>query len=678
MLLQVDHLAIAFRLQNGSQAVAVDGIDFAIAPGETLALVGESGCGKSATAFSIMRLLPENGSHPRGRIRFDGQDLLELPEPSMRHLRGNDIAMIFQEPMTSLNPLMRIGKQLAEPLIIHQGMDRRAADREAIDLLRKVGIPAPESRLADFPHQLSGGMRQRVMIAMALACRPKLLIADEPTTALDVTIQAQILGLIRDLQAETNMAVLFITHDLGVVNQIADRVCVMYAGRFMETGSREQVFGHMQHPYTRGLFASLPSQSTRGRRLCAIPGNVPALDALPSGCRFRDRCREAMPMCAERESADHEVAPGQRVACHLLEANGDRPRDPTAWQSREPAAAAVPAVPGDLLVVEKLHTFFPVRRGLLRRQVAEVRAVDQVCFAILSGTTLALVGESGCGKTTVGLSILRLLDEAAGTVRFAGADVMAWSRRELRRGRRRLQIVFQDPFSSLSPRLPVGRIVGEALRVHLPHLGAKEVREQVVAALAEVGMGDELVDRYPHEFSGGQRQRISIARALVLKPDFLILDEPTSALDVSVQAQILNLLEDLQARHGLTYLFITHNLAVVRHLADQVAVMYLGRIVEHGDCEAVFARPLHPYTRSLLQAIPSPERRADLVRLAGEVPSPLHPPTGCHFHPRCPIFNGDGPDTARLQTLCPCTAPPLAPHAAAHAVACHAIQGRQP
>lgn len=677
-ILTVKNLRTHFDLGNGRVAKAVDGISFSVRQGETVAIVGESGCGKSVTAFSIMRLLAENAAHPSGEILFEGQNLLGVSQRQMRRIRGDRMGMIFQEPMTSLNPLMRVDKQIMETLRVHRAMGVKEARAEALQLLRHVGIPAPETRMRNYPYELSGGMRQRVMIAMALACRPQLLIADEPTTALDVTIQAQILALMKDLQAETDMALLFITHDLGVVNQIADRVCVMYAGRIMESGSREQVFGHMAHPYTRGLFASLPTEQQRSYRLRAVPGSVPSAVEYPRGCPFHDRCREAFDRCRTEEPPLHQVAPGQAGACHLLEPASDRQRDEMAWHPRETRSKQPASDNETLLAVRDLTTHFPVKRGILLRTVAHVRAVDGVSFDLPKGSTFALVGESGCGKTTVGFSILRLLQEAEGTVLFKSEDVMAWDKRRLRSNRKHLQVVFQDPFSALSPRMTVEGVVSEGIAVHFPEIDADERRSLVVNALADVGLGAEVLDRYPHEFSGGQRQRIGIARALVLQPDFLVLDEPTSALDVSVQAQILNLLEDLQEKYGLTYLFITHDLAVVEYMADKVAVMYLGKIVEYADGAELFRDPRHPYTRSLLEAVPRPDERKELNRVRGEVPSPLDPPKGCHFHPRCPVF-GNAAEDSRLRTLCPVAYPPLLADDG-HAAACHAVRTgtRQP
>ena len=672
-LLKVENLQTYFRVSADRPAKAVDGISFDLAAGRTLALVGESGCGKSATAFSIMGLLPGNAYHPGGRILLDGEDLLSASAARMRRLRGNRMAMVFQEPMTSLNPLMRIGRQVAEPLVLHRDHTPDAARNEALALLKRVGIPAAEQRLDDFPHQLSGGMKQRVMIAMALACQPKLLIADEPTTALDVTIQAQILSLMKKLQDETGTAILFITHDLGVVNQVADDVCVMYAGKVAEQGPRENVFRNMAHPYTRSLFASIPTGIQREQLLQTIRGTVPSATDYPGGCRFHPRCPKAFDRCPREESALHAVGPGHQGACHLLEAGAAG----TDWEL--PAAGQRPRTPSDdadaaLIDVQELRTHFPVKRGIFLRTVAHIRAVDDISFRIRKGSTVALVGESGCGKTTAGQSLLRLLSEAEGTVVFAGDDIMEWPQRRLKKLRRRLQLVFQDPFAVLSPRMMVGRIVSEGLDVHFPALSRDEKQQRVHQALKEVGLEPDVEQRYPHEFSGGQRQRISIARALVLKPDFLVLDEPTSALDVSVQAQILNLLVRLQARHGLTYLFITHDLGVVEYLADYVAVMYLGRIVEYAPCERLFSGPRHPYTRSLLESIPLPDERRPLVQLQGEVPSPLFPPVGCHFHPRCPVY-GSAADDSPLQTRCPTEYPELLDHdgqwCACHAVAMH-------
>lgn len=635
-LLEVQNLKTHFRVDEGVVAKAVDGVNFTVREGRTLAIVGESGSGKSQTAFSIIRLLESNGYHPgESRILFKGSNLLDKSEEEMQKVRGNEISMIFQEPMSSLNPLYRVSNQLSEPLIQHQGMNKHEAYERSIELLRLVGIPAPESRVNNFPHEMSGGMRQRVMIAMALACKPTLLVADEPTTALDVTTQAQILRLMQDLQRETAMGVILITHDMGVVNQMADDVCIMYAGQVVEFGTREDIFSNMQHPYTRRLLESIPNSADLGHKLHTIPGLVPSATAFPEvGCRFAGRCVEALPECERRSPVSVECDDRQyhRASCLLLEGQYDRSE----------AAKKVPRIEkgeeGDLLVdVEDLRTHFPVKKGLLQRTVNHVKAVDGVNLKLRRGETLALVGESGCGKTTVGQSLLRLLEEATGKVVFMGEEILSLPRKGLKKLRKNMQLVFQDPIGSLSPRMKVSEIVAEGLLVHNPEITKEERKARVDDVLTLVGLSPEVSNRFPHEFSGGQRQRIALARALILEPEFLILDEPTSALDVSVQAQILNLLEEIQVKRNLAYLFITHDLGVVEYLADRIAVMYLGRVVEESECAELFAKPKHPYTRALLDAVPniSEEKRVfDMIE--GDVPSPLNPPSGCHFHPRCP------------------------------------------
>ncbi len=648
MLLEVDNLKTYFRVGLTQVAQAVDGISFQLEQGKTLALVGESGCGKSQTAFSIIRLVAENGYHPSGKILFDQKKLFEQSEEDMRAIRGNDIAMIFQEPMTSLNPLYRIGNQLEEPLRQHRKMQTGAARQRAIELLDHVGIPDPGQRIDDFPHQLSGGMKQRVMIAMALACQPKLLIADEPTTALDVTIQAQVLRLMTDLQKETGMAILLITHDMGIVNQMADDLCIMYAGRIVEQGRREQIFGNMMHPYTKRLFESIPKPGDEAFQLNTIPGLVPPATDYGEGCLFADRCAYTMDVCRTHDGKVYKVEPGHTVRCHLFEGGVTQ----TAVQMEPRIPAPKKQSGGEpLITVQALKTWFPVRKGVFRRVANYVKAVDDVDLELAKGSTVALVGESGCGKTTLGESILRLNREVRGTVRFQDTDVMNLPTDELKQIRRHMQIVFQDPFGSLSPRLRVREIIGEGLQVHFPAMTEKETNEKISKVLLEVGLDPSVADRYPHEFSGGQRQRISIARALILEPEFLVLDEPTSALDVSVQAQVLNLLRELQAKRNLTYLFITHNLNVVQYIADEVAIMYLGRIVEYATAMELFKNPKHPYTQSLLKAVPSLGERKPFETLVGDVPSPLNPPAGCHFHPRCPIYRNE-PEGSPLRKKC--------------------------
>jgi peptide/nickel transport system ATP-binding protein len=663
-LLEVEALRTYFALEGGRVARAVDGVSFAIEEGGSLGLVGESACGKSVTALSLLRLVQPPGYHAGGAVRFEGQDLARAPEEALRRVRGNRIAMIFQEPINALNPVFSIGNQLAEPLRLHQGLTARAARRRGAELLEQLGIAAPETVLDSFPHQLSGGMRQRAMIAMAMACRPRLLIADEPTTALDVTVQAQILALLRGLRRETGMALLLITHDLGIVNQLCERVAVMYSGRIAESGAAETLLRAPAHPYTVKLLASMPRHVSRERHLAAIGGTVKPATEYAEGCRFAERCDHAAPRCAAEQPALHRLPGGSAAACHLADPDDPLPRRKAPRPSARRHVRA--AAPGPVLLeTREITTHFPIREGFFRRVTGHVRAVDGVSLSVRAGTTLGLVGESGCGKTTFGHSLLRLEPQARGEVWFQGVNLAALSGDGLRRARRDVQVIFQDPFSSLNPRLPVQDLVGEGLRVHEPGLTGEQRRERVRAVLEEVGLPADAAGRYAHEFSGGQRQRIAIARALILRPRFIVLDEATSALDVSVQAQILNLLRDLQARHGLTYLFITHDLGVVRYLAHEVAVMYLGRIVERGPAEAVLGAPAHPYTRSLLAAVPSLERRWKAPHLlAGETPSPISPPPGCHFHPRCPLLAASGDPALRARCVSEYPEPrPLAPAA---------------
>ena len=668
MLLEVDNLKTYFRVGMTQVAQAVDGISLQLDQGKTLALVGESGCGKSQTAFSIIRLIAENGYHPSGKILFNGHNLSEKSEEDMRSIRGNDIAMVFQEPMTSLNPLYRIGNQLEEPLRMHRKLQKGPARKRAIELLDHVGLPDPDKRIDDYPHQLSGGMKQRVMIAMALACEPKLLIADEPTTALDVTIQAQVLRLMADLQKETGMAILLITHDMGIVNQMADDVNIMYAGKIVEQGTRDQVFNNMMHPYTRRLFESIPKPGDESYELNTIPGLVPPATDYGEGCLFADRCAHTMDVCRSHDSKVYTVQHDHTVRCHLFEGG----MAPTAVLEEIKIPAPKKSMGSEpLITVEGLKTWFPVRKGVFRKVANYVKAVDCVDLTLMKGSTVALVGESGCGKTTLGESILRLNREVQGTVRFQETDVMSLPTSELKQIRRHMQIVFQDPFGSLSPRLRVREIIGEGLTVHSPELSPRETDDRISKVLREVGMDPSVADRYPHEFSGGQRQRISIARTLILEPEFLVLDEPTSALDVSVQAQVLNLLRELQARRNLTYLFITHNLNVVQYISDEVAIMYLGRIVEYATSKELFQRPKHPYTQSLLKAVPSLGKRVPFETVVGDVPSPLNPPTGCHFHPRCPILMNE-PEGSPLRQKCK-NEYPEKKFKGNNFVACHAV-----
>jgi len=624
-------------LRSGDETVrALDGVGFSIAPGETFAIVGESGCGKSMTALSLLRLVPETGRIVAGSVAIGDVDVLALPEAAMRTVRGRRIAIIFQEPATSLNPVLTVGQQIDEVLVRHTGYRGAAARDRAIALLDAVGIPEAARRLGEYPFQFSGGMKQRVMIAMAIAAEPDLLIADEPTTALDVTIQAQVLDLLAALQATRGMSMLLITHDLAIVARMAHRVGVMYAGQLVEIAGRDAFFRAPQHPYARKLFAALPDRAKRGTSLTAIAGTVPPLSAEFPGCRFVERCDQAFERCRTQPPRWSEPRAGHRVRCHLREGQSagaiEGPADDVVLIPTEGGPGA------PLLEVRDLVVHFPIGKGLFKRVVGSVRAVDGVSLAVPAARTLALVGESGCGKTTFGKAVLQLIPVTSGEVLFEGVDLAKLSPTQMNRHRSDVQIVFQDPFASLNPRMRVVDILMEGMASLGIGADEGERSRRVDELLERVGLPSRSRTRYPHEFSGGQRQRIAIARALAVSPRLIVCDEPTSALDVSVQAQIVNLLRELQSRLGLAYLFITHNLALVDYLAHEVAVMYLGRIVERGPADAVLGNPRHPYTQALLSAVPAlgdaPVREP--IRLQGELPSPSSPPAGCHFHPRCP------------------------------------------
>ena len=675
-LLRIENLS-TWLDSNEGVVRAIEGLSLEIGRGETFALLGESGCGKSMTALSVMQLLPDAGQVVAGAIELDGEDLLRKAEVTMRDIRGRRIAMIFQEPMLSLNPVMTVGAQIAETLARHIGLAGAALDARVVELLDAVGIPDPARRRTAYPFQLSGGMKQRVMIAIALACDPELLIADEPTTALDVTIQAQILDLLRELQKKTGMSVLLITHDLAVVSEMAQRVAVMYAGEIIETAPREQFFTSPAHPYSRKLFDSLPANHRRGETLAVIRGSVPALTDDFTGCRFADRCDHAWDLCRAVAPPWYDVGNGQGTRCHLFasgEQGGEREKRREEETIKSVASGAMreaglPLTPHSslltdpLLRVDDLKVHFPIRKGVLQRVSGHVKAVDGVSLAIAPGRTLGLVGESGCGKTTVGKSILRLIEPTAGRVLFAGENIARLTRAEMRVKRNQMQIIFQDPYASLNPRMRVAEIIEEGMRALGVGAGAADRARRIDALLAEVGLAPEMKQRYPHEFSGGQRQRIAIARALSVEPRLIICDEPTSALDVSVQAQILNLLKSLQDKMGIAYLFITHNISVVEFLAHEVAVMYLGRIVETGSVDEVLHSPRHPYTHALLSAVPviDPAARREIIRLKGDLASPAHPPAGCHFHPRCP----------QARPECGVQYPARTQLTATHAVSCH-------
>jgi peptide/nickel transport system ATP-binding protein len=609
-VLQIENLKVALGVDAGL-VKAIDGLSLSVQRGETFALVGESGCGKSMTALAMLRLLPENGRVSAGRLVLEGSDLFTLPESEMRTIRGGKIGMIFQEPGTSLNPVMRVGDQIVEAIEAHTELRGAHARASAIEWLGKVGIPEPERRIDEYPFRLSGGQKQRVMIAMTLACEPDFLIADEPTTALDVTIQAQVLDLLKDLQKQQGLGLLLITHDLAVVSGMAHRVALMYAGQIVEVASSAEFFAAPKHPYARLLMRALPDAAKRGEKLAAIAGTVPALNQEFSGCRFAPRCDRAFEAC-------HTTLPelqdsGSRSVRCLLYTDGKAAPEVQPASAAAPAAEAQPKEPKEaegkvpLLEVRKLCVKFPIRQGLLQRARGAFNAVEDVSFTIRAGQTLALVGESGCGKTTIGKAIVQLLRGQAlidGEVKFNGHDMFALHGRELRKARRSVQIIFQDPFASLNPRMRVLEILQEGQAALLPGLSARTRRANIDKLIDQVGLRKDSLERYPHEFSGGQRQRIAIARALAVKPDLIVCDEPTSALDVSVQAQILNLLRDLQRELGVAYLFITHNIGVVEYIADHVAVMQSGRIGEAGIADAVLRYPRSEYTKSLLAAVP--------------------------------------------------------------------------
>ena len=607
-MLEIDDLCVQLDAESGLVR-AIDGMRLTLSRGETFALVGESGCGKSMTALALMRLLPENGRVAGGAVRLDGQDLLALPERHMRAVRGGRVSMIFQEPSTSLNPVMRVGDQIVEAIEAHTALRGDAARAKAVEWLTRVGIPEPARRVDDYPFRLSGGQKQRVMIAIALAAEPDYLVADEPTTALDVTIQAQILDLIRDLQRERQLGVLLITHDLAVVSGMAHRVALMYAGQIVEVAPAAAFFASPRHPYARLLLQALPDAGRRGEPLAAIAGTVPPLWLDFSGCRFAPRCDRAMAHCAGTPPALTLEAPEHQVRCLIYSQPGEAL--PRAAVEARPVAGVkgeAPAASGAaLLDVRDLRVRFALKTSLLHRGARHFDAVDGVSFQLQAGRTLALVGESGCGKTTSGKAIVQLLRRQAhvsGQALFDGQDLFALRGAALVQARRGMQIIFQDPFASLNPRMRVADVLEEGLIALRPELDAAARRARLLELVEQVGLRADALQRWPHEFSGGQRQRIAIARALAVEPRLIVCDEPTSALDVSVQAQILNLLRELQRERGLAYLFITHNIGVVEYIADDIAVMQRGRLVEQGACPDVLGCPREAYTRDLLAAVP--------------------------------------------------------------------------
>jgi oligopeptide/dipeptide ABC transporter ATP-binding protein len=650
---------VEFPTRHGTLR-ALDDVSFDIRAGEVLGVVGESGAGKSLTGAAIIGLLEPPGRIAAGEIRLEGERIDQLPPEAMRRIRGRRIGAIFQDPLTSLNPLYTVGQQLVETIRTHLPLSQAQARERAIRLLQDTGIPAAEARIDHYPHQFSGGMRQRVVIALALAAEPRLIVADEPTTALDVSIQAQIIALLKRLCQDHGAAVMLVTHDMGVIAETSDRVAVMYAGRIVEIGPVADIIHRPAHPYTVGLMGSIPAMHEDRERLLQIDGAMPRLNAIPSGCAFHPRCERAVARC-QRERPELADAGATRAACWLpvsvsvsvgvgVGVSGERGAGMNAGSTTTmtsiSATALAPASAPPLVEVRDLVRRFDVsapwlNRVLERRPRQFVHAVDGVSFTIERGRTLALVGESGCGKSTVARLLVGLYRPSAGSVHFDGQDTThGFAGAEARTLRRRMQMIFQDPYASLNPRWKVLDIVGEPLLEHRLVTERGELMRRVGELLKSVGLGAADVDKFPHQFSGGQRQRISIARALATQPEFLVCDEPTSALDVSVQAQVLNIMKDLQRERGLTYLFISHNLAVVRHVADQVGVMYLGRLVELADKHTLFEEPRHPYTRMLLDAIPDLRRTGQTrTPVQGEVPNPLNPPSGCSFHPRCPLAN---------------------------------------
>ena len=643
-LLEVNDLHTSFFTDAG-EVKAVDGVSFRLDHGKVLGIVGESGSGKSVTAYSVMQILAPTGKIVSGSVKFDGQELVGADEKLLRTVRGNRISIIFQDPMTSLNPTYTIGRQLMEAILLHTNRNRHQARERAVEMLKLVNVNEPEKRMKQYPFELSGGMRQRVMIAMALACEPDILIADEPTTALDVTIQAQILDLMRDLQKKMGMAIIMITHDLGVVAQMCDEVIVMYAGSICEQGTADEIFYNPRHEYTKGLMRSIPTAENNGQRLEPITGTPIDLLNMPKGCPFAPRCEAAMKICLKEKPVRMLINDDHMATCWMNVKKG--------------------VEDGSITVeVKGLKEYFDINMGFFRTK--PLKAVDDVSFTINKGETLGLVGESGCGKTTVGRTILQLYKPTAGEIIYDGKPVK--TKADLQKFRTKATMVFQDPYSSLNPRMTVSDIVGEPLDVHHLYSSKKEREERILQLLGYVGLNSEHASRYAHEFSGGQRQRIGIARALAVNPEFIVCDEPVSALDVSIQAQVINMFDDLQDRLGLTYLFIAHDLLVVRHISDRIAVMYLGKMVELASAEEIYNHPLHPYSKSLLSAVPLPDPKAaranKRIVLSGDIPSPLNAPSGCPFRTRCPYAT----------EACAQSMPPFNEVEKGHFVACHRVK----
>lgn len=666
-LLELKNLHVSFSTYAG-RVQAVRGVNLFLKKGETLAIVGESGSGKSVTSKTIMKLLPGSSAKiDDGEILFEGKNLVHYSEKEMQKVRGSEISMIFQDPMTALNPTMTIGNQIIESLMTHQKIDKKQSALKAIDLLKLVGIPNAEVRIKQYPHQFSGGMRQRVVIAIALACNPKVLIADEPTTALDVTIQAQILDLMKDIQRKMGTSIIIITHDLGVVANIADRVAVMYAGKIVETGTVEEVFYKPQHPYTWGLLGSMPNMETRDE-LVAIAGTPPDLLNPPKGDAFAERNEFALKVDYLREPPMFKLSDTHYAATWLLHGKAPKVEKPSVINKKLRAVTkpvqktpdVKAAVQEPLVEIKNLKKYFHTGKNEV------LKAVDNLSFTVYKGETLGLVGESGCGKSTAGRTLMRLYEATGGEVLFQNEKVHGKkSPKELLDFNRKVQMIFQDPYASLNPRKTVADIIAEGIDIHGLASNKEERRQKVYELLETVGLNKDHANRYPHEFSGGQRQRIGIARALAVEPEFIIADEPISALDVSIQAQVVNLLKKLQRERGLTYLFIAHDLSMVKHISDRVGVMYLGNLVELASSDDLYDEPLHPYTRALLSAVPVPdpdrEKTRERIVLEGDLPSPSNPPSGCRFRTRCP----------HAAEMCASTVPVWKEAKPKHWVACH-------
>lgn len=672
-LLEVKNLHTEFKQQKGTLS-AVNGVSYYLNPGEIVAFVGESGSGKSVTQYSGLQLIASPpGKITKGEIIFEGKNLLKYSQngEEMRKIRGGKIGLVFQEPMTSLNPVMTIGNQLSESIMLHLGLSKKEAFVKAAELLGKVGIPDAESRLKAYPHQFSGGMRQRIVIAMALSCNPKLLIADEATTALDVTTQAQILDLMQDIVKESNTALVIVTHNLSVVARYANRVYVMYAGEIAEHGTTKDIFKNPHHPYTIGLMKAVPSlHDLKSRKLVPIEGIVTNLIHRKDECAFLNRCPYATDQCRTRSKPallEVDGEPNHKAACHRIITINTEPERSFGTSARTYVAKDYAALTDQdkVLSLKNLKVYFPVYKGIVRKKIADIKAVDDVSFDIYKGETFGLVGESGCGKSTVARTILRLNEATDGKIIFNGKDITKADDVKMRKYRRNMSMIFQDPYGSLDPRQRAGDIVMEPMKNFDIGLTKKQMSERVDELFRLVGLDPAYRERVPHEFSGGQRQRLVIARALSTNPSFIVCDEAISALDVSIQAQVINLLEELQHKLGITYLFIAHDLSVVRHISDRVAVMYLGQLVEIADWKSLYENPQHPYTKSLLEAVPIPDPEIEEMRqrqiIKGEVPSPMHRPSGCAFSTRCPYVTEE----------CRLSMPTLKEIEFGHRVACH-------